>query len=324
MSTGRLTVGVALCAYNGARYIAAQLDSILGQTCPPDHVLISDDGSQDDTVAIAEAAARKVAVPVTIVRNAVNKGYLRNFEQAIERCEADVIVLSDQDDCWRGDKLATIGEVFRRDADLGGVFSDAQVVDEALKPMGYGLMDALNVSRTERAAAAAGRSFPVLLRRNIVAGATLAFGARWKERILPLPDGAVHDEWIALVIAAHEALRFIPERLVSYRQHAANQIGARRLSIGERLASLQKPRRAENRRVMALMRNLHARLSAAGTAEAALRRVEAKIAHLERRVSLPESRLMRLAAIVPEIVNRHYSSYSSGWRTAVRDLLSPM
>lgn len=309
--------GVALCTYNGERYLRAQLESIAAQTRPPDVLVACDDASQDGTMAALEFWAARAPFEVRIVRNPANLGYLRNFEQAISRSDTDLIALSDQDDCWRADKLERLEAVFQADAQAAAVFSDADIVDDDLKLLGYGLLDVLRVSGAERAAARAGRLLPVLLRRNIVAGAALAFRASWKDRLLPMPEGAVHDEWIALAAAAHGALRFVPERLIRYRQHAANEIGARRWNLAGHFRSPQPPRRTENRRLLALMNRLRECLAGSDPG------IHGKISHLERRVALPEPRLLRLPAIAGEFFNGGYASYSSGWRTAVRDLVSP-
>ena len=312
-----MKIGIALCTYNGERYLHAQLDSIAGQTRPPDVVVVSDDASRDGTLAILESWTSRVPFDVRILRNSRTVGYLRNFEQAIASCDTDLIALSDQDDRWHADKIARLEAAFLCDAQAGAVFSDADIVDEALVPLGCGLLDVLRVGADEREAALAGRLLPVLLRRNIVAGATLAIRASWRQRVLPMPDSVVHDEWIALLAAAEDALRFVPERLILYRQHGGNQIGARRWSLSEHLRVPQPRRRDVNRRLLALMKGLRERL---GHSEFS---IDAKIAHLERRVALPELRLLRLPAVAVELARGRYARYSSGWRTAVRDLVSP-
>jgi hypothetical protein len=309
--------GIALCTYNGERYLRAQLDSIAAQTRRPDLLLACDDASQDGSVALLEAWAALAPFEVRIVRNAANLGYLRNFEQAIAHCDTELIALCDQDDCWRADKLEKLEAVFHSDAAAEAVFSDAEIVDGDLRPLGYSLLDVLRLSADERGSALAGRLLPVLLRRNVAAGATLAFRARLKARALPMPAGVVHDEWIALIAAAAGTLRFVPESLIRYRQHGANQIGARRWDLAERYRSLRKSRRGENQRVLALMQRLQERLAGRDAA------IAGKIAHLERRVALPEARPLRLPAVAGEFINGGYSTYASGWRAALRDLVSP-
>jgi len=317
------TIGVALCTYNGERFVATQLKSILGQTRPPDLVVICDDASTDGTFALLQTLKAGAPIRVELIRNAANLGYLKNFEQAIARCDADLVVLSDQDDEWRPDRLAKIEQAFAADAALGALFSDAEIVDGELKSLGYGVIDALHADREERAALASGRLFPALLKRNLVTGATLAFRRTWVTEALPIPPAAVHDEWIALLVAARGALRFLPERLIRYRQHGANQIGARRLTVGDRARLLGKPRRAQNERTLSVMQALEKRLSGKVDAATAAE-IRQKIEHLERRIALPDPRLARLPRVLGEIANGRYFRYSSGLRAIVRDLVSPM
>lgn len=317
-------MGVVLCTFNGERYVESQVESICRQTRAPNLILACDDASEDRTVALLEACSAKADVPMRVSRNRSNVGYLRNFERGILQCQADIIVLSDQDDLWRHDKLATIEDAFLKNPRAGGVFSDADIVDEQARPFGYGLLQALEVSARDQLQMRRGNLFPVLLHRNVMAGATCAFRASWKDRIIPIPERAIHDEWIALVLAAHDALQFIPERLIRYRQHAGNQIGARRRSVFRIFRSLLRSRRIENERQLELMQRLAERLVASGAPADALSAVAQKAEHLKCRVALPKSRLLRAPEVLSEIVNGRYSRYSSGWRTVVRDLVSPM
>ncbi|MEP6477935.1 MAG: glycosyltransferase, partial [Rhodoglobus sp.] len=86
-------ISVALCTRNGERFLAQQLESILGQTRAVDEVVVSDDASTDGTVALVRAAfAEHVHAPsLTILENPVALGVTRNFEQAIAACSYDII-----------------------------------------------------------------------------------------------------------------------------------------------------------------------------------------------------------------------------------------
>ena len=114
-----MRIGVALCTYNGEKYLAEQLDSIFTQTRLPDEMLVQDDGSSDRTIAILDSYAAKAPFTFRVVRNPKNLGFVRNFETAIERCGADLIVTSDQDDSWRRDKLEVVANVFRSQPRIG-------------------------------------------------------------------------------------------------------------------------------------------------------------------------------------------------------------
>ena len=95
-----MRLSVAMCTYNGEKYIREQLMSIRNQTLRIDEIVICDDCSEDDTVEIIENLIRQYDLPVRLHVNTWNHGYRKNFEQAICRCSGDIIFLSDQDDIW--------------------------------------------------------------------------------------------------------------------------------------------------------------------------------------------------------------------------------
>ncbi len=81
---------VALCTFNGEKYIEEQLNSILGQTVLPREIVISDDGSEDDTMKIVNEIARESVAPIRSFVNYGKHGVSGNFFTAIrmyrERC----------------------------------------------------------------------------------------------------------------------------------------------------------------------------------------------------------------------------------------------
>src|SRR5712671_3439525 len=125
-----------MCTYNGSAYLSEQLQSLAGQTRPPDELVVSDDQSNDGrTREIIEAFARDSPFKVRLSTNNQTLGSKRNFAIAIGRCTGDIIFLCDQDDVWRSDKLARIEKTFKSNPATGLVFSDAEVVDEDLKTL---------------------------------------------------------------------------------------------------------------------------------------------------------------------------------------------
>ena len=98
------TVSVVMCTYNGAQYLKEQLDSIIGQTYPIHELIIQDDCSTDNTVAIL----KKYEADYPFVRLYVNEhniGYNQNFKSAVMKATGDYIAISDQDDVWFPQKL---------------------------------------------------------------------------------------------------------------------------------------------------------------------------------------------------------------------------
>lgn len=112
-----MRLSVAMCTYNGEKYIREQLMSIRNQTLRIDEIVICDDCSEDDTVEIIENLIRQYDLPVRLHVNTWNHGYRKNFEQAICRCSGDIIFLSDQDDIWLPTKVETIIGYFNSNPD---------------------------------------------------------------------------------------------------------------------------------------------------------------------------------------------------------------
>ncbi|MEG1860333.1 MAG: glycosyltransferase [Bacteroidaceae bacterium] len=98
-------VSVVCCTYNGAAFLAEQLDSILAQTYPPFEVIVQDDGSTDDTLAILKDYAQRFP-SIHLYNNVSKQGINANFFSAMQRATGDFIAISDQDDIWEPRKLA--------------------------------------------------------------------------------------------------------------------------------------------------------------------------------------------------------------------------
>ena len=98
------TISVVMATYNGEKYLREQIDSILGQTYPIYELIIQDDCSTDNTVAIANEYAKRYPV-VKVFQNQRNLGLNQNFKTAVMRATGDFVAISDQDDVWYKDKL---------------------------------------------------------------------------------------------------------------------------------------------------------------------------------------------------------------------------
>jgi hypothetical protein len=170
----------------------------------------------------------------------------------------------------------------------------------------------------------AGQAFEILLRRNVATGATMAFRARFRDTLLPIPAGWVHDGWFALLLAALGRACAIAEPLVEYRQHGAQQIGAKPESALDkyRRHKHQGPdlyRRTADNYAAALERlqPLADRLPD----RSALDALQRKIDHWRTRAAMRIDRPWRLPIIARELLHGSYSRYASGWRSAAEDLL---
>lgn len=219
-------LSVALCTYNGERYIEEQLQSILDQTLPVDEILVCDDGSIDDTIPILTALKEKYSDLINIVVNKTQKGARENFLSAIKLCHGDFIFLCDQDDLWLPHKVETICNYFCKHPSIETVFTNAYLINEEGATIGTGvtLWDYF-FDRTSRKRCDKGMMVEEFCTGSHATGATMAFRKRLIERFSPLHNDIWHDEMIAMTSVAFHSLGYIEEPLIKYRIHYGQQIG---------------------------------------------------------------------------------------------------
>lgn len=327
-----MRISVAMCTYNGADFLPAQLGSIAEQTRPPDELIICDDASTDKTRALLESFARTSSIPVSLYFSDENAGSVKNFERAIGLCSGDVISLSDQDDVWNSDKLQRIERLFSDNPAVGLVFSDADLVDDNLKQLGRRMWNAVGFDAHKQKLLRDGRSLDVLVNGWTVTGATMALRSDYVKLALPIPTNIamIHDGWIALTVAAVADVAFIEEPLIKYRQHERQQIGAPQRSNAQPERGLQAFESALRRRNSAT--DLHEILSVLEERLIAqqhsfdVRRALAFAAnyssHLDVRANLPRKRLSRVPRILRELLTMRYHEYANGFKSAAKDLVS--
>jgi glycosyltransferase involved in cell wall biosynthesis len=318
----QLSLSVALCTYNGSRFLSEQLQSIASQSRPPDELIICDDRSSDSSVAIVKSFALEAPFPVRLEVNPTNLGSTKNFELAISRCSADVIALSDQDDIWQKDKLAHIERVFLGSPSVGAVFSDADVVDDQLNPLGYKLWERYGFKGKRLRHLVKGRAFQVLLDQNAVTGATLAFRSWLKEWVMPIPACWMHDAWIAAVTAAVSDMSIIEMPLIQYRQHAQNQVGGQKPPLPEFLRAVVRDNTAFYREHVDQLKLLRQRLTTCSKLKRSddLPLLDSRILHFEARARMPAQRLRRLPLALRELWTLRYFRHSNGSISLGKDL----
>ena len=315
-----MQISVALCTYNGETYLPDQLESIRSQIRLPDEVILSDDGSQDQTPALLRDFARAAPFPVIVHQQAHNLGSTLNFADAIQRCSGDIIVLADQDDVWYPDKLAAIAAVFESEHDVGLVFSNADVIDCNLQPLDYTLWQSVRFSSAQQAQIGQGAALNVLLKHPVITGATLAFRKQYRTMFQPIPSIWIYDEWIGLHLALITRIYPIPRALMRYRRHAANQVGAEGIRWHERWrAAVQTDPSVYSRRAEQYRLLLHHLAPFSGISSYARRQLNEKINHLQFRATLPNQRLARILPIALHLPQ--YIRYTNSLLNALRDLL---
>ena len=326
----RAKFSVAMCTYNGTRFVAEQLASIAAQTRLPDELVVCDDRSADATVECIREFARTAPFPVRVFENEKNIGSTKNFERAIELCEGDFIAVADQDDVWMPEKLQRLEEILANES-TGLAFTDGDVVDESLRPLGQRVWQTIRFGEEEQRLFREGRAFAVLLDHNVVTGAAMALKAEFKKLILPFPDDlthdgipVLHDWWTALLIAAVGEVSFVPESLFKYRQHSSQQMGVIREhdehSPASFRASVQRRNTfsAELHYVRAILERLSV-VEGFRVRANVLPDLEARFTHLETRAAMPERRSRRIAPVLRELLALRYHLYSNGLASAAKD-----
>jgi len=327
--TTRSRVSVALCTFNGARFVREQLESILRQSPPPAQLVVSDDGSTDATLDIVrEVAGSALAegVEVVVLTGERPLGVTGNFQRAVSTADGDLIALSDQDDIWHQGRLEHIAEVFATgDAPLL-VHTDASLVDTAGASLGRTLFESLEITADELDAERAGRAFDAFIRRNLATGATVVFRRDLLEAALPFGAGWVHDEWLAAIAAATGRVEVLTEATIDYRQHDANQIGVAAPTLARKIGRVLEPRGDRNDVLAARFALLAERLEALGDRVPAefVATARQKARFEAERAALPHNRLRRLGAVRRVAAGGRYERFASRGRAdIIRDLLQP-
>ena len=246
-----------------------------------------------------EEFAATAGFPVRLSVNESNLGTAKNFEKAISLCRGDVIVLSDQDDVWHSDKLESVERIFEAKPQLSLVFSNAELVDEALRLFDKTLFDLVHFDDRKQRLVKSGRALDVQLCENLVVGATVAFRANLKDLVLPISgDGPlVHDGWIVLLIAAVGEIDFINRPLLKYRQHSAQQCRVGNTSTWHDIMTSSEIDRACCVRQANQINEAFERLAAYGLSQDKERLLREKIVHLHERARLPVPKFQRWRSV---------------------------
>lgn len=199
-------ISVCLATYNGEHYIQEQLESIISQLPMDAEIIISDDNSADNTLAVIKS----IQDDRIRILTGPSMGVSQNFENALNAAKGDIIFLADQDDVWLPGKVEVTSK-YLSEYDL--VLADFSIVDVRLQL----LQKSFFINHHAK---------PGLLNnliKNSYVGASMAFDKKVLQKCLPFPDKLpMHDWWIGLVAEATGKVKFIEEPLMLYRRHNTN------------------------------------------------------------------------------------------------------
>lgn len=220
-------ITILMATYNGERYIAEQIESILSQTETCWKLIIQDDCSLDGTAKIAQNYAEKYPSKIKFKEREAPSGSAKNnFSGMLHFSDSEYMMTCDQDDVWLSNKLElTLEKMHELEEKYGEdkpllVHTDLQVVDEKLKVIDNSLFHQQNLDSSRD-------KFNNLLAQNIVTGCTMMVNHALMGLAGKVPEQAImHDRWFALLAAALGKIAFVNEPTVLYRQHDHNEIGS--------------------------------------------------------------------------------------------------
>jgi len=318
-------VSVAICTFNGSKFISDQLASIINQTKQPDEIIICDDMSSDNTVEIIESILKKTHIDWLMDINNPRLGVTKNFEKAISMCKGDIIFTSDQDDYWAENKIERTLEEFFNDPEVSLVFSNAELVDSDLKKLPGDLWLTTNFS-DKKLQKDKTEILELLLNHNFVTGATMAFRSKVLHKFIPIPNGWMHDYWIAIHCLIDGKIVAIPEKLILYKQHDSNVLGAKKLSLINKakkyLANFNRLNEIRNEKVN-MFHDLACHFQGQKTELKIINEINSCYDFWNRRAALKSSsKSGGVKEIIVDLINNKYSKYYTGFRGATRDLLA--
>lgn len=317
-------VSIAMATFNGSLHLGDQLRSFAAQGRAPNELVVCDDGSTDDTVAMLHAFAASAPFEVRIVVNPERLGYNANFAKAIGLSAGDVVFVSDQDDIWYPEKLAAVLDVFAGQPSALLVTNDQMITDGSARPTGVTVLQ--NVRRLGSPDAWFGPGCCSALRRRAL------------PLLTPFPDRIVpYDHWITTLPDLLGARILLERPLQAYRRHETNTSGSvfadARASIWH-LASAahRQAQRAAFAGQIAMIEAMETRLTerganieALGLADqlptALLRLREERLAYAGRLAALGKGRLQRLPAVIRLLREGRYRSFH-GYKSAAKDLIT--
>lgn len=316
------TISVAMATYNGARWLETQLNSFARQTRLPDELVVTDDGSTDDTADVIAAFAATAPFPVRFVRNPARLGFNGNFAHAIGLATGDIVFISDQDDAWYPDKIERVVATMKATPRCLCVVNDQAIADAQGRETGGTVLG--NVRGMGRPDGWYGP------------GCCTAFARALMPVVAPMPGNVVaYDHWINALAEAMGVRRILNAPLQMYRRHGGNASGSvftferpnwRHLVRAARRTDGAAVIAAKVAEIDALLARLALPQASALAAPGALAASGAAMRaerddYAARRVALGRNRLLRAGPVLLLLAQGRYRRFS-GLATAVKDMLA--
>lgn len=224
-----MKIALLLATYNGERYLAQQIDSLLNQTYDDFVIYISDDCSKDSTIVVINEYVKKNPEKIILLHNREHFGNARdNFFNLLKSVDADCYLFCDQDDFWlpnKVEKLVALYNEHKSDLIPVLIHSDLKVVDENLQELSASFFESMALVKTT--------NWKNIIVQNNVTGCTMLINRvladyyKKNYSIINNDNILMHDYFFAEIAALCGETYFIDESLILYRQHGNNSVGAK-------------------------------------------------------------------------------------------------
>lgn len=221
MNSNKPLVSIALCTFNGEKYLYEQLKSIVNQDYPNLEIIIVDDKSTDKTLEIINLFSQ-VNQNIKLFINETNIGFNRNFRKALKLCSAEYIAISDQDDIWMPEKISCL---------INNINDNLLIYHDSAYINNEGQL--LNISTSTHHRFVLGNCATQLLYFNCISGHTCLIRKELLDLTPDFDKDLYYDWWLAYTAACTERINFVKDKLVKHRKHTESTTGNDKIDTRE-------------------------------------------------------------------------------------------
>ena len=231
-------VAVLMSTYNGEKYVAEQIESIISQQGVKVKLFVRDDGSSDETVSIIKSFAREN--DITIIEDGKNIGPGPSFMKLLylhaDDADIDYFAFADQDDIWLKTKLITAVETIKKSSFNGPVlYCSNQTLYCDGKICGERYSETQNTELVYH------------ITKNTISGCTFVFNRSLATLINScihcdndIVKYRMHDSWVILIAIVCGHVIYDNNSNILYRIHAHNTVGIKGIAFKERIRRLKR------------------------------------------------------------------------------------
>jgi glycosyltransferase involved in cell wall biosynthesis len=216
--TGNPLVSAIVTCYNQSRFVVETLESVKAQTYKATQLIVVDDCSSDDSVAVIENWIRENRMDCKFIRHQKNQGICKTVNEALSLATGKYISPIASDDIWLPDKVARQVEIMESQPDdVGVIYSDAIQIDEH----GQTLPGMFIASHWNLPEMPQGHILTSLLDGNFVVPMTTLIRKSCFDKVGVYDENLPWEDWdMWMRIARHYSFLCSAMPFAKYRQHS--------------------------------------------------------------------------------------------------------